>query len=119
MGHFVLQSVRPTGRSSGHTGVIIETISVQHVEHVVSTNGQERSSHALDILGIDSGISDQHFGFSDHLVGPLFLVEIGSVTVSDGVRGHFVAVGVKVLHLRIVSPFVGDVEGGLQIIQQN
>ena len=113
MGHFVLQGVGPARGADGHARIVIESVSVQHVEHGVASDGQERRSHALDVSRIDSGVPNQHLGLPDDLVGPFLLVEVGAVAVSDGVRGDFVAVGVKVLDLGVVSPFVRDVKGGL------
>jgi len=53
VGHFVLKGVGPRGRTSGHGGVIVKAIPVEHVKHGVTTNGQEWSPHALDILGTE------------------------------------------------------------------
>jgi len=113
VGHLVLKGVGPRGGGSGHGAVVVEAISVEHVEHGVSSNGQEWRAHALDVLGVHTGESDEHFGLADHFVGPLLLVEVGTVAVGDCVAGHFVAVGVEILHLGVVRPFVRDVKSGL------
>ncbi len=114
VGHVVLQGVGPGGGAGGHAGVVVEAVAVEHVKHGVTADGQEGGAHALDVLGIDSGVADEHLGLADHLVGPLLLVEVGPVAVGDGVRGNLVAVGVEVLHLGVVGPLVGHVEGGLE-----
>ena len=38
------------GPSDGHGGVVVEAVTVQHVEHGVAADGEEGSAHALDVL---------------------------------------------------------------------
>ena len=84
----------------------------QHVEHLVSTNCKERSSHTLDISRVDSTEPHQHLSLAHHLVGPGLLVEVGSEAVSDSVGGHLVTISVEILDLSVVSPLVRHVECG-------
>ena len=111
----MFQSVGPAGATGGHAGIVVEAVSVQHVEHSVSADSEEGSPHALDVLGIDTGVSNQHLGFADDFIGPLLLVEVGSVAVRNGVRGDLVTVGVEILNLRVVSPLVRNIKGRLKL----
>ena len=130
MGHPVLQGVRPGGRLGGHGGVVIESVPegychkifltthrgaspAEHVEHSVSSHSQERSSHALDVGGVDPSEPDQLLSLSHHLICPGLLVEVGTEGVGHGVGSHLVSVSVEVLDLGVVSPLVGHVESGL------
>ena len=106
VGHGVLEGVGPAGAGHGHAGVVLEPVPPQHPEHGVSADGQEWGAHALDVLGVDAGVTDQHLGLADDLVGPLLLVELGAMAVGHRVRGDLVAVGVKVLDLGVVCPLV-------------
>ena len=90
-----------------------ESRPAEHVEHLVPSNSQEGSSHTLDIGRVDPSKPDQQLCLAHHLVGPLLLVEVGAEGVGDCVGGNLVAVGVQVLHLGVVRPLVGHVEGGL------
>ena len=65
-------------------------------------------------LGVDPGEPDEHLCLSDDLVGPLLLIEVGSVAMTDGMGGDLVAVGVQVLDLGVVRPLVGHVESTLK-----
>jgi len=109
VGNLVLQGVRPRGCGDGHAGVVVEAVSSQRPEHGVSADGQEGGAHALDVLGVDAGVADEHLCLANHLVGPLLLAELGAVTVSDCVGGDLVTVGVQVLDLRVVRPLVRNV----------
>jgi len=55
----------------------------------------------------------------NYLISPLLFVEVGSMAVSDGVRGDLVTVGVEVLHLRVVGPLVRDVKSCLEKKEEN
>ena len=90
-----------------------ESRPAQHVEHLVTTDSQERSSHALDISGVHSSKPDQQLRLAHHLVRPLLLVEVGAKGVSDCVGSNLVTIGIEVLHLGVICPFVGHIEGGL------
>ena len=105
-----VQSIRPGRVRHRHGAVIVETVAVQHPEHGVSTHGQEGGPHTLDVFGVDPGIPDQHFGHANDLVGPLLFVEVGAVRMGDSVGCHFMAIGIKILHLAIVCPLVRNVE---------
>jgi len=108
--HTVLQRVGPGGGPGGHGGIIIETIPAQHVEHFVSSNSQERCSHALYISWIHTSIPDQKFSFSNNFIGPLFLIEIGAKRMSDCVRCNFVTISIQILDLGVVSPLMGHIK---------
>ena len=116
MRDLVVESVGPAGAADGHAGVVVQAVTTEHPEHGVATDSQERSSHPLDVLWVDAGVTDQHLGLSDDLVGPFLLVEVASVAVGHSVGGHLVAVGVQVLDLRIIRPFVRNVKGRLKNI---
>ena len=88
----VIESVGPGGVGHGHGAVVVEPVSVQHPEHGVSTHGQERCPHALDVFGVDPGISDEHFGHANDLVGPFLLVEVRAVRMGDRVGSHLMAI---------------------------
>ena len=105
-----VQSIRPGRVRHRHGAVIVEAVAVQHPEHGVSTHGQEGGPHTLDVFGVDPGIPDQHFGHANDLVGPLLFVEVGAVRMGDSVGCHFMAIGIKILHLAIVCPLVRNVE---------
>ena len=130
MRHPVLQGVWPGWRLGGHGRVVIESVPVEychkiflttdrgaspaeHVEHSVSSHSQERSSHSLDVGGVDPSKPHELLSLSHYLVGPGLLVEVGTERVGNGMGGHFVAVSVEVLDLGVVSPLVGHVESGL------
>jgi len=106
----VVECIRPAGAADGHAGVVVEAVPSEHAEHGVAADGQEGCPHALDVLGVDAGVADQHLGLADHLVGPLLLVEVGAVAVRHRVGGDLVAVRVQVLHLRVVRPLMGNVK---------
>ena len=40
---------------------------VEHPEHGVAADGQERSSHALDVLRVHSSVADQHLSLTNNL----------------------------------------------------
>lgn len=105
-----VQSIRPGRVRHRHGAVIVEAVAVQHPEHGVATHGQEGGPHTLDVFGVDPGIPDQHFGHANDLVGPLLLVEVGAVRMGDSVGCHFMAIGIKILHLAIVCPLVRNVK---------
>ena len=90
-----------------------ESRPAEHVEHLVATDSQERSSHALDISGVHPSKPDQQLRLAHHLVRPLLLVEVRPKGVSDCVGSNLVTIGIEVLHLGVVCPLVGHVEGGL------
>ena len=113
--HLVLERVGPAGGGGGHAAVVVEAVAVEHVDHGVAADGEEGRAHALDVARVDAGEADEHLGLADDLVRPLLLVEVGAVAVRDRVGRDLVAVGVQVLHLRVVRPLMGDVVGGLRI----
>ena len=110
MRQFIIQSIRPRRLWHRHGTVIIKAIPIQHPEHGITPDGQKGGPHTLDVLGVDPGVPDQHLGHPDDLVGPLLLVEVGAVAVGHGVGGHFMAIGVEILHMAVICPLVGDVE---------
>ena len=114
MRHLVFEGVRPSLLRGGHGAVVVEAVPPQGPEHLVSSDLQEGSAHAFDILGIDSGIADQHLGHANELVGPLDLVEALAIRVGDSVGGDLVTVGIHVLDLAVVRPFVRNVERRLE-----
>ncbi len=81
-------------------GVVVESVSVEHVEHGVAPDGEERCAHPLEVLGVDSCKAHEHLGLAHDFVGPLFLVKVGPMAVTDGVRGDLMAVGVQILNLK-------------------
>lgn len=113
MRHSVFKRVRPSRASSRHTTIIIKSITFQSLEHGISTNLQERRSHTLNICRLDSGKSDSHFSHANDFISPFNLVKALAIRMSHGMRGNLVAIGVHVLDLAVVGPFVGDVEGAL------
>ena len=90
-----------------------ESRPAEHVEHLVATDSQERSSHTLDVSRVDPSKPDQQLRLAHHLVRPLLLVEVRPKGVSDCVGSNLVTIGIEVLHLGVVRPLVGHVEGGL------
>ena len=94
MRQLVVKGVGPRRRRHRHGAVVNESVAVKHPEHGVAADRQEGGSHAFDVLWVDASVSDEHLGHADHLVGPLLLVEVGAVRMSDGVGGHFMAIGV-------------------------
>ena len=106
----VVQSIRPSRVRHRHGAVIVEPIPVQHPEHGVSAHGQEGGPHTFDIFGVDPSIPDQHLRHANDLVSPLFFVKVGAVGMGDSVGGHFMAIGIKILHVAIVCPLMRYVE---------
>ena len=90
-----------------------ESRPAEHVEHLVATDSQERSSHTLDVSRVDPSKPDQQLRLAHHLVCPLLLVEVRPKGVSDCVGSNLVTIGIEVLHLGVVCPLVGHIEGGL------
>ena len=90
-----------------------ESRPAEHVEHLVPTDSQERSSHTLDVSRVYPSKPDQQLGLAHHLVCPLLLVEVRPKGVSDCVGSNLVTIGIEVLHLGVVRPLVGHVEGCL------
>ncbi len=113
MWDLVIQGVGPARGGGGHGAVVVQAVPVQSPEHRVAADLKEGGTHALDVIGVDPGISDKHFSHANHFIGPLGLAESGSMGVSDCMGSHLVSISIEVLDLRIVGPFVGDVEGGL------
>ena len=111
MRHPIFQSVWPTLLSSRHRTVIIKPISSQSTEHSVATNLKEGSSHSLDVFRINSSISYKHFSHSDNLIGPFDFVKTFAIRMSNSMWSNFMTIGIQVLDLAIVGPFVGDIEG--------
>jgi len=107
---FVVKGVWPRGVRHRHGTVVNKSVAVKHPEHGVAAHSQEGGSHAFNILWIDASISDQHLSHPDHLVGPLFLIEIRPVRMGHSVGGHFMAIGIQILHMTVVSPLVGNVK---------
>ena len=93
--------------------MMTESRPAKHVEHLVPPNGEERSSHALDVGGVHTSKPHQQLCLTHHLIRPLLLVEVCPKGVSDCVGSNLVTIGVEVLHLGIVRPLVGHIEGGL------
>ena len=85
----------------------------EHVEHLVPTDSEERGSHTLDISRVHPSKPDQQLRLTHHLIRPLLLVEVGAKGVSDCVGSNLVTIGIEVLHLGVVCPLVGHVEGRL------
>ena len=110
MRQLIVKGVGPRRRRHRHGAVVNESVAVKHPEHGVAADRQEGGSHAFDVLWVDASVSDEHLGHADHLVGPLLLVEVGAVRMSDGVGGHFMAIGVQILHMTVVSPLMGHVK---------
>ena len=110
MRDFVVKGVWPRGIRHRHGTVVNESVAVKHPEHGVAAHRQEGGSHSFNILWINASISDQHLSHPDHLVGPLFLVEIRPVRMGDGVGGHLMAISVQILHMTVVGPLVGNVK---------
>ena len=81
--HPVFQRVGPGRRSCRHRRVVVESVPAQHIEHFIPSDCQERCSHPLDIYRVNPGKPNQELGLSNHLVGPLLLVEVCTEGVSD------------------------------------
>jgi len=95
-----------------HGGVVGEVLLVQHLEHVVAAHGEEGRPHASNIVHPDTPIGGHDLPLAGDLLRPLPLRELLSETVSNGMGRNLMAVSIQVLHLAVVSPLVGDVEGG-------
>jgi len=95
-----------------HGRVIREILLVQHLEHVVASHRQEGRAHAADVVHAHAAIRRHDLPLPCDLAGPLALRELLPEAVRDGVRSDFMALCIQVLNLRVVRPFVGDVECG-------
>lgn len=85
---FVIQGVRPawwTVFVDRHRWIISEVEVMQHLEHSVSTNRQERSSHAANVFLLNATICRQDFTLASDFTCPFFQWELFTETVT--VRG--------------------------------
>ena len=42
-------------------------LPIEHPEHGITADSEERCSHSLDVFRIDSGVTNQHLGLADDL----------------------------------------------------
>jgi hypothetical protein len=71
----VVECVRPAGWTvlvHRHRRVVSEVEVVQHLEHSVASDGEERRSHASDVFLLDAAISRQDFALTSDFTCPLF-----------------------------------------------
>jgi len=106
VGHAVLQGVGPGGGPCGHGGVVVKSVPAQHVEHLIPTNSEERSSHPLNISRVHPSVTYKELSLSNHLIGPLLLIEVCTEGVGDGVGSNLMPISVQVLDLSVVGPFM-------------
>lgn len=57
---------------------------MQHFEHFVSADGQERSSHSTDIFLLNATVGRKDFSLSGDLARPLLEGELFTETVTVG-----------------------------------
>uniref|UniRef100_A0A8D8ACU8 (northern house mosquito) hypothetical protein n=1 Tax=Culex pipiens TaxID=7175 RepID=A0A8D8ACU8_CULPI len=110
----VVQRVRPAWRTvlvHRHGRVVREVEVVQHLEHLVASDGQERSAHSTHVVQLDATVRGQDLTLAGNFTGPLFRRESLTEAMRNGVGCHLVSIGVQVLHLAVVGPLVRHVEG--------
>lgn len=81
----VVQGVRPAGRSvlvDGHGRVIGKVGVVEHLEHLVATDGEEGSAHSADILQLNTTVGGENFTLSSHFTVPFLLGELFTEAVT-------------------------------------
>jgi len=82
-----------------HRRVVREVLFVQHLEHVVSADRQERCPHAADVIHPDASIRRHDLPLARDLLRPLLLRELFSEAVSYGMRSDFMPFCIQVLNL--------------------
>ena len=74
MEDLVVERVRPARRTvlvHRHRRVVREVKVVQHLEHLVATDRQERCAHTAHILQLDATVRGQDLALAGNLAGPL------------------------------------------------
>ncbi len=116
--HTEIERVWPDGNAAkrGSDGRIVdEELISHHVELLVATNTQIRSSNTNNRAVGDVGESFNDQSVSSHFSQPIIIRTISpvfrTVLASDGERSNLVSTTVKVLYSRVVGVFVRNKEG--------